>query len=330
MPTSKRGGDATRSEAFWAGFIRKGIAMTDFFPGALQKSDTDAESSKSDGILVPFIRLGDQLKKAKAAEAQPESRDILIKTIEGEIIPRLMLTLKEAPEADAAFDAGFVSPTEEERSSFLWSVMNESAASSRSFVSRLIGRGVSREAIYLDLLTGAARRLGEMWERDEADFTDVTIGLCRLHQILREQGALATSDLSSDGEPPSIVLATVGEDQHVFGVVMVSEFFRRAGWRVWSEPAAPLADLSALVSREWFDAIGLSAACEMPPERIAGEINALRKASKNPQVVVLVGGGLFNQNPELVKTVGADATAADGKAAVEIGRRLVVTALQHS
>ena len=110
---------------------------------------------------------------------------------------------------------------------------------------------------------------------------------------------------------------------------MVSEFFRRAGWRVWSDPAASLEDLTDLVSREWFDAIGLSAACDLASESIAAEIRALRAASTNPSLVVLVGGGLFNKNPELVKAVGADATASDGKTAVEVGRRLVVTALQH-
>lgn len=329
MPTSRRGDNATQAEPFWAGLLRKGITMTDFLSGSLQRPESETHSSKTERALVPFILLGDQLKKAKAAESQPEGRDILIKTIEGEIIPRLMLTLQESRDAENAAGGGFVSPTEEERSRFLWSIMNESAASSRQFVSNLIARGVSREAIYLDLLTGAARRLGEMWETDEADFTDVAIGLCRLHQILREQGAFSSAEINAGGDAPSIVLATAGEDQHVFGVVMVSEFFRRAGWRVWSEPAAPLTELAALVGREWFDAIGLSAACEAPPERIAAEIRDLRRASKNPQVVVLVGGGLFNQNPELVKAVGADATAADGKAAVEIGRRLVVSALQH-
>lgn len=328
MPTSKRTGNATHAAPFWADLLRKGIAMTDFLPAALQKADLDPPQ-RSEGVLVPFIRLGDRLKQAKAAEAHPESRDILIKTIEGEIIPRLMLTLQDARETEAPPEAGFISPTDEERTRFLWSVMNESAASSRTFVSDLIARGVSREAIYLDLLTGAARRLGEMWDRDDADFTDVTIGLCRLHQIIREQSALAAPEFGLAGDAPSIVLTTCGQDQHVFGVVMVSEFFRRAGWRVWSEPAAPLADLSALVAREWFDAIGLSAACETAPERIAAEINTLRQASKNRQAIVLVGGGLFNKNPELVAAVGADATAADGKAAVELSRRLVVTALQH-
>ncbi len=327
MTTPKRGGLPAPQTPFWAELFRKGIAMTDFLPGAERRFEGDLRHERA---VMPFLQLGERLRTAKAPESQAESREILIKTIEGEIIPRLMLTLADAREKDTAADAGLLSPSEQERTQFLWSVMNESAASSRAFVTELIGRGVPREAIYLDLLTGAARRLGEMWERDEADFTDVTIGLCRLHQILREQGAINGFELSGSGDEPSILLATCGDDQHIFGVVMVSEFFRRAGWRVWSEPATALPELTAMIAREWFDAIGLSAACETPPDRIAGEIAALRKASKNPSLVVMVGGALFNQNPELVRQVGADATASDGKAAVEIGRRLVVSALQHS
>lgn len=327
MPTPKRGGLPAAPTPFWADLFRKGITMTDFFPGLERRGDFEGKSERA---VMPFLQLGEQLKKSKAAEDHQESRDILIKTIEGEIIPRLMLTLADAKEKEVAPEDTPLAPSEEERSRFLWSVMNESAASSRAFVTGLIGRGFPREAIYLDLLTGAARRLGEMWEKDEADFTDVTIGLCRLHQILREQGAVSASELAGAINSPSILLATAGGDQHVFGVVMVSEFFRRAGWRVWSDPAASLADLKEMVAREHFDAIGLSAACEMPAEVIAAEIAALRSASSNPALVVLVGGGLFNKNPELVEAVGADASAADGRGAVELGRRLVVSALQHS
>ncbi|MDZ7627155.1 MAG: cobalamin B12-binding domain-containing protein [Parvularculaceae bacterium] len=300
--------------------------MPDFFQGAQAGAGTN---SRSEGVLMPFLQLGDRLKKAKSADAHPESRDILVRTIEGEIIPRLMLTLADADEKGITTEERFLSPTEEDRTQFIWSVMNESAASSRAFVSGLVTRGVPREAIYLDLLTGAARRLGEMWERDEADFTDVTIGLCRLHQILREQGAIGGAAMSPGGEMPSILLGTSGEEKHVFGVVMVSEFFRRAGWRVWSEPAAALPELTALVAREWFHAVGLSAACETSESIIAQEIAALRAASKNKELVVMVGGSLFNQNPALAKSVGADATASDGKAAVELGQRLVAAALQH-
>lgn len=327
MSTPKRGGLPATHTPFWSGLFRKGITMTDFFPGLDRKSDIDGKSERA---VMPFLQLGERLRETAAARSHPESREILIKTIEGEIIPRLMLTLADAKEKEFPVDDAILGPSEQEQSQFLWSVMNESAASSRAFVNGLIGRGIPREAIYLDLLTGAARRLGEMWEKDEADFTDVTIGLCRLHQILREQGAFNGADLSRPADAPSILLATSGGDQHVFGVVMVSEFFRRAGWRVWSDPAASFNDLKKLVAQERFDAIGLSAACDIEEGAIAAEIAALRAASSNPSIVILVGGGLFNNNPELVKAVGADATAIDGKSAVELGQRLVVSALQQS
>ncbi len=327
MSTPKRGGLPATHTPFWSGLFRKGIIMTDFFPGLDRKSDIDGKSERA---VMPFLQLGERLRETAAARSHPESREILIKTIEGEIIPRLMLTLADAKEKEFPVDDAILAPSDQEQSQFLWSVMNESAASSRAFVNGLIGRGIPREAIYLDLLTGAARRLGEMWEKDEADFTDVTIGLCRLHQILREQGAFNGADLSRPADAPSILLATSGGDQHVFGVVMVSEFFRRAGWRVWSDPAASFNDLKKLVAQERFDAIGLSAACDIEEGAIAAEIAALRAASSNPSIVILVGGGLFNNNPELVKAVGADATAIDGKSAVELGQRLVVSALQQS
>ncbi len=326
MPTSKRSGLPASQPPFWEGLFRKGIAVTDFLPGYQAKPDADL---KRDHALMPFLDLGERLRSAKPSDNDAAGREILIKTIEGEIIPRLMLTLAEIKGKESASDDGMLSPTEDERTRFLWTVMNESAASSRAFVNALINRGVPREAIYLDLLTGAARRLGEMWDLDQCDFTDVTIGLCRLHQILREQGVIYGNELSAAGDSPSVLLTTACGDQHVFGVVMVSEFFRRAGWRVWSEPAAPLSEIAALVGREWFDMIGLSAACDAPADQIAAEIATLRAASINPSLVVMVGGGLFQQHPDLVKVVGADATAADGRAAAELGQRLVVSALQH-
>ena len=162
MPTSKRGGVPATQTPFWTGLFRKGIVMTDFFSALERKPDHE---SKSERAVMPFLQLGERLKRAKSAPAHPESRDILIKTIEGEIIPRLMLTLADAKEKQLAPEEAILSPTDQERSQFLWSVMNESAASSRAFVTGLLGRGVPREAIYLDLLSTAARRLGEMWER---------------------------------------------------------------------------------------------------------------------------------------------------------------------
>ena len=55
-----------------------------------------------------------------------------------------------------------------------------------AYVETVRQRGASLEGIFLRLLAPAARELGLLWEEDECDFMQVTVGLCRLHHLLRE------------------------------------------------------------------------------------------------------------------------------------------------
>ena len=63
---------------------------------------------------------------------------------------------------------------------------------------------------------------------------------------------------------------------------------------------------------EWFAVVGLSVAARRALDALAASIRALRRASRNRAIGVLVGGPLFVAHPELVARVGADATAVDG------------------
>lgn len=65
-----------------------------------------------------------------------------------------------------------------------------------------------------------------------------------------------------------------------------------------------------------FAMIGLSLASDSRLERLAGVIQDIRRASRNPALGILVGGHAFTQQPELAVLVGADATASDGQQAV--------------
>lgn len=279
-----------------------------------------------DRAVSPFIRLSERFKspRAKSEEAVAVGMNALVRTIEGEIIPRLLL-VHQSGRGLLGAPGGFeeLSPTEEERTRFLWTVMNGSADACRSFVATLIDRGVPREAIFLDLLSGAARRLGDLWDEDLCDFTDVTIGLCRLHQVLREQCSQYENELTVSQEAPSVLLTTAVGEQHVFGVVMVAEFFRREGWSVWCDPATSLEDLRTLVAREWFDPIGISASTGVLAATIAEEIAALKLSSRNKNVSVIVGGRLFSEDPDLARKVGADATTADPRLAASLGAQLI-------
>jgi methanogenic corrinoid protein MtbC1 len=247
----------------------------------------------------------------------------LLQTIEGEIIPRLMLALQSAP-SGAVLDGNLWSTTgPDEVSEFARLVVVHEVSVASAYVMALINRGVSLEQIYLELLAPAARLLGEWWKQDLRDFTEVTGGLCRMHQLLHELSPRFLHDAQPTAPNRCVLLVPMPGEQHSFGLIIVGEFFRRAGWDVWDlHPSSP-SDLLRIARKQWFSVIGVSLGCESRINELAPLLSAVRQVSRNPSVRVMVGGEPFIAHPERVVAVGADATAADGRRAVLEATRLV-------
>jgi methylmalonyl-CoA mutase cobalamin-binding subunit len=72
----------------------------------------------------------------------------------------------------------------------------------------------------------------------------------------------------------------------------------------------------AAVQAHEFDLFGMSASSDERLDQIAPMIMSVRKASRNRDITVMVGGRLFVERPELVAKVGADAMATDARQAV--------------
>ncbi len=172
------------------------------------------------------------------------------------------------------------------------------------------------ESLFLSLLTPTARRLGVMWEEDTCDFSDVTLGVLRLRNVMRLLSRAFSGDYDTGLSGPSALLAQMPGEQHGLGLAMVVQFFRRAGWHVREEPVVTSADLIGIVRNQWFGVIGLSVACSDRLEALATDIRAIRRHSRNPAIGILVGGPPFIAHPQLATMVGADATAVDGRQAV--------------
>ncbi len=241
-------------------------------------------------------------------------RDILARTIKADVIPRLLLARSRAarpPLRSAATGLASVDITE-----LAGIAMTRDVPPAIAFAQSVQQRGVSVETVFLDLLAPTARYLGELWEQDLADFGPVTLALTRLHQVLRFFGPAFLSESATTGRDLRALLAPVPGEQHNFGLAMVAEFFRRAGWNVVGEAMATRRELEAAVRGTWFAVVGLSLAAEVRLEALAACIRAIRRASRNPAVGILVGGPIFVAHPQLARSVGADATAVDGRHAV--------------
>ncbi len=244
----------------------------------------------------------------------------LAQLIEGEIIPRLLAAHQSGGSSEVIpMSTGVISPTELER--FARKAMVEDLAELMDNVDLFMRRGVAVETIYFDLLAPAAKRLGVMWEDDLCTFTDVTIGLCRLQQIVYEFADRIHVE-NGGGDGRTALFALTPGDQHSLGLIMVVEFFRQAGWRTVCMPDATAEDLVDMVKTERFDLIGFSMANECWLEPLPPLIKSLRQASRNRDVRVIVGGRAFAENPARVAEVGADETAPDAREAVRTAARL--------
>lgn len=191
------------------------------------------------------------------------------------------------------------------------------------FVERAMASGCSVETIYIELLAPAARRLGEYWEEDQRDFVDVTMGLWRIQEILREL-SLRAPPLVRAGQGQRVALfATVPGEQHSFGTLMVADCFERAGWDcdVLIEPTT--SDLTGKLARNHYDLVGLTVSCDCSSAALGSLVSALRAVSTNPGIRIMVGGRSINARPELLGESGADATASDAPSAVALAEYLV-------
>ena len=95
----------------------------------------------------------------------------------------------------------------------------------------------------------------------------------------------------------------------MFGLSVVAEFFRRDGWDVVGGVAGTDIDPAQWVREERFDVVGLSVGSELKLPWLSERIAAVRRASCNPDLVVMVGGPVFSADPANVQRVGADLTS---------------------
>ncbi len=259
------------------------------------------------------IRLVDQQKKKTAPSGWADSRRAKFgRTIEGDIIPRLMVAHK----ADTAQSDGGQALDDGAVSEFAKVLLAQDTTPAATFVDELCTRDVPLESVFLDYMAPAAKRLGDLWEADQCSFTDVTVALGRLQQTLRVLSrAFYDEALLWEYGRRALLVPAPGE-QHTFGPLMVAEFMRRAGWDVFSEPGVSPREVVANVRAEWFDVVGVSVSSEQHLEPLSAMIRTIRRESLNPSVGIMVGGNAFIDHPEFVTLVGADATAADALQAV--------------
>lgn len=246
--------------------------------------------------------------------------------IESEVIPRLMmlhcersllgssalLSDRRANSADVAALTNLVLSTDPDAAA--------------AFIDRMLREGAQIDDILMNLLAPAARRLGDMWLSDEVDFLAVTSAVCGLQQLLHKLSPPVAAVVRENGLN-ALLLPTPGE-QHSFGLLIVTEMFRKDGWVVTTDIKATPGAIDRMVANVPFALIGFSLSSEGLLDPLASAIDTVRRCSCFRSAKVLVGGRAFATEPKLAAAVGADFVANDVAEALAYAREIEAVAVK--
>lgn len=327
--------DSARQRALgWITRPGKGVAMNELktygrSSQAMEETDRDASSMADGGWGDGASRLSsmdlDQPTSGASASRGDAYAAQIARAIEADIIPRLMMVYRSDPVKAPVVERVVPTVSISDVEALAQAVMDPSPAPGRHDINRHLDAGLPVDQLLLNLLAPTARRLGELWTEDRCDFTAVTIGLCRLQDYLRDLSMEPTGFREPPPTGVRVLLSIAPGEQHTFGILMVEEFFRRAGHIALSLFPRSANDLLRAVRANAYDVVGLSASCDESLNRMADLIRTIRRESLRPDPLIVVGGPIFAADPTRATWVGADVYAVDGASALlEVGKRMGV------
>ncbi len=180
--------------------------------------------------------------------------------------------------------------------------------SAHDLISQFYAETHSLRQLCTQLLEPAARGLGDLWGTDDCSEIDVSIGLSRLQSSMRENIAGHVPSVSINA--PAVLIVPQPGELHLLSAVLDAESLHQRGWAPQAEFPESNTQLQNMVSNTWFDALDLTLSTAFTRDhwmpRVAETIAQVRKASRNPALVIRVGGRGLTESAQNGRKVGAD------------------------
>lgn len=175
--------------------------------------------------------------------------------------------------------------------------------------------GSSLHTLYLDVLQRAQRETGRLWQEDRITVAEEHLATAIAHAVLAH-----FFDRYIAGRPRgehTLVAACPEGELHTVGLRMVTDLLENEGWdALYLGASVPSRDLADMVRERRPDVVALSASIDPHVARVEETIRAIRDAAGDRLPLILVGGRVFDTDPERAYRIGADLVAADAAKAV--------------
>jgi methanogenic corrinoid protein MtbC1 len=191
----------------------------------------------------------------------------------------------------------------------------------RSLILGLADQGTPLDKIYIDVLQTAQREIGRLWHVNEISVAHEHFCTAATQSIMSE---LYPYIANSPRKGFKLIATAVPGEIHEVGIRMVADFFEMDGWDTYYVGAnTPQSDLMRLIREQKPHVLALSASTALNLGAASEILSAVQDLGERPRT--LVGGRIFNHNPDLWRHIGADGFAADAPDAVACANRLVVS-----
>jgi hypothetical protein len=248
---------------------------------------------------------------------------LLQRLVEREVVPRLVLAHRAARAASQNRRQDPDQAAGSDVAELVALVLAHDSDGAVAFAERILARGAGIASLFADVLEPAAERLERLCRQGGCDVIAATLAGSCLRQLLHRYAA------EFQGPPPHAddghraLLSALPGEPHIFATLLAAAFLRRAGWTVCANPVATCGELARQVRSAWYSLVGISLSRADRLDVLAAGILAIRRASRNPRIGVMVVGRPFSERPERVRLVGADAMAAGARQAPEQADHLI-------
>jgi MerR family transcriptional regulator, light-induced transcriptional regulator len=175
--------------------------------------------------------------------------------------------------------------------------------------------GADLTQLYLDVFQPALRKIGELWECNEVSVAEEHLATAITQSIM----ARLYTEATLPGESGRHLVAACAEyERHEVGLRMLCDFLDLEGWTTtFLGASVPTASLARMICERKPDVLAMSASLAPHVTQLRHTIRAVREACGDTPPIVLVGGRVFHETPELAYAIGADLTARDAREAVD-------------
>ncbi|MFT4514962.1 MAG: methanogenic corrinoid protein MtbC1 [Planctomycetota bacterium] len=206
---------------------------------------------------------------------------------------------------------------------FLLAVLETREQDATRLVLEAFDSGATVFQLYEGVLHRVQKEIGRMWQMGEVTIAEehyCTGIVTTIMTIMRSHAKPA----AANGR--RVITATVSNETHALGIVLVSQAFEAKGWTAISlganTPAAAIAD----AARDFgCDVIALSANMVLYVRQTADLIASLRTHPATASIPILVGGQPFNVVDDLWQVVGADGYASNAMQCPAVAERLLTS-----